>query len=264
MAELLTVRDLDVIYPGRGGRKNSKSSALHAVKQVSLDIGPGETLSLVGQSGSGKSTVGRVVARLQKASAGKVSFAGDDIAKLRGSELKQFRREVQIVFQDPYESLDPRYTIGQSIEEPVRALTDMKKDQRRDRVLAALEQVDLAPTFASRYPHQLSGGQRQRAAIARAVVVQPKFMVLDEPVSMLDVSIQAGVLKLLKELQQETAMAYLFITHDLAVARYIGDRIAVMRAGEIVEVGTAAEVVDTPKHEYTQLLIASAPEIEGL
>lgn len=261
--EFVSVKDLSVIYPGRGGRK-TRTASVQAVRGATFNIAEGETLSLVGQSGSGKSTIGRVLCKLLKVSGGEVAVGQFHLDEVKRKDSAEFRRTVQIVFQDPYEALDPRYTISESIEEPLRALTTMTKAARHSKVVESLRRVEIDESLYDRFPHELSGGQRQRAAVARALVIEPRFIVLDEPVSMLDVSIQAGVLQLLRDLQSEFQIAYLFITHDLAVARYMGDRVAVMKQGEIVEIGPADAVVDHPQHAYTRLLLDSVPAIRGL
>lgn len=242
---------------GRGGQTH-----VHAVSDVSLDIRRGEILGLVGESGCGKSTTGKLLTLLERVDQGSVFFGGQDVSRLRGKGLRAFRRRAQIVFQDPYESLDPRFTVEDTLLEPllVHRLGTSGTD-RRDIVRQTLERVELRPAsaFVRRYPHDLSGGQRQRVAIARAVILNPDFLVADEPVSMLDVSVRAGSLNLMKRLKAELGMTYLFITHDLAVARYMCDRIAVMYLGKIVEIGTTERVLQKPLHPYTQLLRSAVP-----
>ncbi len=260
MTDVLAFQDVYRTFPPprRGG------IPIRAVEGVSFTVGAGEFVGVVGQSGSGKSTVGRMAAMLDVPTSGTIRLGGKDIGGLRGAELRAARRRVQMVFQDPFDSLDPRQTIFQTVEEPLLAGPGVDRAKRRERVLAVLDQVGLAPaaTMAQRYPHQLSGGQRQRVAVARALVLRPELIVADEPVSMLDVSIRAGILRLFKELRRETSAACLFVTHDLAVARYISDRIFVMCQGEIVETGTAEQVINDPRHEYTRLLLSKAPTLD--
>ncbi len=232
---------------------------VHAVDNVTFTIGQGEILGLVGESGCGKTTTGRLLALLETPTEGKILYAGTDLAALRGGEIKPFRRQVQVIFQDPYQTLDPRYTVLDAVAEPLRIHGIGNKDDQSDRVLAMLEHVDLKPAeqFAGRYPHELSGGQRQRVAIARAMILEPRFIVADEPVSMLDISIRAGVMNLMLRLKQEFGVGYLFITHDLSVARYMSDRIAVMYLGRIVEVGPKEDVILNPRHPYTRILLSA-------
>jgi peptide/nickel transport system ATP-binding protein/oligopeptide transport system ATP-binding protein len=235
---------------------------LQAVRDVSFDLDSGETLALVGESGAGKSTVGRTVAGIQKPTSGQVLFRGNDIYELEKKDLEEFRRSVQMVFQNPHSSLDPRYPVGKTIAEPLKIHTDMGKRERHARVETLLEQVNLDSSFTDRYPHELSGGQLQRVAIATALSVNPDLIILDEPVSALDVSVQAQILNLLKELQDELGLSYLFISHDLSVVKYLTDRVAVMYLGEIVEVGHTVEIFNNPKHPYTEGLLGSIPDID--
>jgi oligopeptide/dipeptide ABC transporter ATP-binding protein len=232
---------------------------LHAVNDVSFSVGRGETLALVGESGSGKTTVARCLVRLVEPDAGAIRFDGVDLGSLRGRALRAFRRRMQIVFQDPYGSLNPRMTAGRAVAEPLaihRIATGRDADQR---VVALFREVGLDPSYRSRYPHQLSGGQRQRVGIARALAPGPEFLVLDEPVSALDVSVQAQVLVLLRELQQQRGLTYLFIAHDLAVVRQVASHVAVMYLGRIVEQARAEQLFTTPRHPYTAALLSAVP-----
>jgi oligopeptide transport system ATP-binding protein len=230
-----------------------------AVKDVSFTIEKGKTLGLVGESGSGKSTTGRCIIRLTNPTAGRVTLDGTDIQSLKGAALKAFRKEVQIVFQDPQASLNPRMTIGELIREPLIIHRIGTKDEQIESVKHLLEIVGLNPEHINRYPHEFSGGQRQRIGIARALALQPKLIICDEPVSALDVSIQAQVLNLLKSLQDELGLTYLFIAHDLGVVQHISDRVAVMYLGTIVELGDVVSLYGTPHHPYTQSLLSAIP-----
>jgi ABC-type oligopeptide transport system ATPase subunit len=229
---------------------------LTAVDRVSLDIRRGECLGLVGESGSGKSTLARLILNLLSLSGGRIVVAGTEVGTASAAELRELRRRAQIIFQDPYSSLDPRFTITEIVGE---GLPDVSRAERREKVERMLRRVGLPGDFAGRYPHQLSGGQRQRVSIARALAVEPEFLVLDEPVSSLDVSMQAQVLNLLHDLQQEFGLTYLFISHDLAVVRTMADEIAVMNQGKLVEVGPAEQIYLSPKDEYTRALFAAVP-----
>ncbi|CAN5704287.1 ABC transporter ATP-binding protein [soil metagenome] len=257
---LVEVREGAVVFQTRKGI--FRSGSVHALNGVDLKIHRGETVALVGESGSGKTTLGRLTLRLVKPAAGSVWYDGRDISTLPDSELREFRQHAQIVFQDPFSSLNPYMTVNELIEEPL--IIDGVKDsgERRSRVDATLESVDLIPAnrFATKYPGQMSGGQRQRVGIARALVRNPDYIVTDEPVSMIDASSRIEILNLLDALQSERRMAFLFITHDIATARYFADRIAVMYAGFIVEEGPAGRIIDNPLHPYTQALIAAIPE----
>lgn len=240
-----------------GGRRQ----IIKAVDGVDLDINQSEILSLVGESGSGKTTTGEVLILLQSPSEGSIFLRGTNLSNLKKRQLRKYRRRMQVVFQDPYQSLDPRMTVFRTVAEPIRVNERIGKDELSSRVVSMLEQVGLSPAdaFLRKYPTELSGGQRQRVAIARALVLKPDFVVADEPVSMLDVSVASGILNLMLDLRQEYKTAFLFITHDLAVARYISDRIAIMYRGKIVELGSAADVVGKPFHPYTQLLLSAVP-----
>jgi oligopeptide/dipeptide ABC transporter ATP-binding protein len=252
MTALLEVDGLVKHFDGRGG------TIVHAVDGISFTIAPGETLALVGESGCGKSTTGRLVLALLEPTAGAIRFDGTDVVGRRARDLKDLRRRAQIVFQDPFASFDPRRRVGDSVVEPLVAQGRRAEADARRAELFTM--VGLAPTAANRYPHEFSGGQRQRLAIARALSVQPDLVVLDEPVSALDVSIQAQVLNLLADLRTRLGLAYLFISHDLAVVRHAADRVAVMHLGQIVETAPAAELYAQPRHPYTQALLSAVPD----
>jgi oligopeptide/dipeptide ABC transporter ATP-binding protein len=233
---------------------------LRAVNDVSLGVARGETLGLVGESGSGKTTLGRCAIRLLDPTSGRVSVDGTDLATLKPSALRQFRRRMQIVFQDPYGSLNPRMKVGDAVREPIEVhRLAPGKGAARDRVAALFSEVGLDPSYVDRYPHELSGGQRQRVGVARALSVEPELLVLDEPVSALDVSVQAQVLNLLADLRRRRSLTYLFVGHDLAVVRHMADRVAVMYLGRLMEVATAAVLYDRPSHPYTRALLSAAP-----
>jgi oligopeptide transport system ATP-binding protein len=233
--------------------------AIKAVDGVSFDIVRGETLGLVGESGCGKSTTGRAILQLYRPTAGEVYFEGQDLIALKGESLRRMRRRMQMIFQDPYASLNPRMTVGDIIGEPLTVHNISKGKERRERVQELLQVVGLNPYFVNRYPHEFSGGQRQRIGVARALAVHPDFIICDEPISALDVSIQAQIINLLEDLQEEFDLTYLFIAHDLSVVRHISDRIAVMYLGKIVELTTRFELYDDPKHPYTQALLSAVP-----
>ncbi len=256
---ILMVKDLVKHYEA-GGFLQRQRPPVRAVDGVSFEIGRGETLALVGESGCGKSSVGRTVLRLQEPTAGTVRFEGRDVFSLGREPLRQLRRRMQIIFQDPYSSLNPRMTIGDAVAEGIRIHRLARGAEVGRRVSALLEEVGLDPGYASRYPHEFSGGQRQRIGIARALAVEPSFIVCDEPVSALDVSVQAQVVNLLRDLQERRGLSYLFIAHDLAVVRQIAHRIAVMYLGQIVETGPAEDVLADPRHPYTQALLSAVPE----
>ena len=259
MSALLEVKDLEKRFE-TGGLFRGPQATVHAVNGVSFDLAPGETLGLVGESGSGKSTVGRVILRLTPASAGSVQFGGADVFALSGGELRAVRRRMQIVFQDPYSSLDPRMRAGSAVAEGLEIHRLLPAGEIPGRVSELFQEVGLDPSFAAKFPHECSGGQRQRIGIARALAVDPSFLVCDEPVSALDVSVQAQVLNLLADLQRRRGIAFLFIAHDLAVVRQLAHRIAVMYFGRIVELAPTETVIRSPLHPYTQALLSAVPE----
>jgi oligopeptide/dipeptide ABC transporter ATP-binding protein len=255
---LLLVRDLVKHYTSTGLFRSGP--VVRAVDGVSFTIGRGETLALVGESGCGKSTVGRAILRLLEPTSGTVTFDGNDILGLDGEAMRQMRRKMQIIFQDPYSSLNPRMTIGKAVAEGIEIHQLARGKAIRDRVASLLQEVGLDPSYMDRYPHEFSGGQRQRIGIARALAVEPSFIVCDEPVSALDVSVQAQVLNLLVDLQQKHGLSYLFIAHDLAVVRQVAHRVAVMYLGHLVETGPTEELLNAPRHPYTQALLSAVPE----
>jgi peptide/nickel transport system ATP-binding protein len=256
---VLTLDDLEVSFPaGRRGPLRSRGQRVRAVDGVTLSIAAGETVGLVGESGCGKSTLARAAVRLLEPTAGRVGFAGRDITRASRRELAPLRAELQIVFQDPYGSLNPRKRARDIVGLPLR-LHGVAKDELPARVDALLERVGLEPAHADRWPHEFSGGQRQRIGIARALALSPRLVVLDEPVSALDVSVQAQIVELLDDLQRDLGLAYLFISHDLSVVRQVSDRVAVMRAGKLVEVAPVAEIYDRPAHPYTAELLRAVP-----
>ena len=255
-AALLEVEDLVKQYGTRRGRLSS--SGVRAVDGVSLTIHPGETLGLVGESGCGKSTLARLLVRLEQPTSGRVVFGGDDLAQVSKKRLREVRREIQMVFQDPYSSLNPRYTVQEIVEEPFR-VHGMRSAGHSQRVGDLLEQVGLSRNLGRRFPHEFSGGQRQRIAIARALALRPKLVVLDEPVSALDVSVQAQIVNLLKDLQAELGLAYLFISHDLSVVENVSHRVATMYLGRVVEEGGCRDLLSSASHPYTQALLSAVP-----
>jgi oligopeptide/dipeptide ABC transporter ATP-binding protein len=256
---LLEVRDLIKYFPVKGGILQRTQGQVKAVDGVSFAVRQGETLGLVGESGCGKTTVGRVVLRLIAPTSGDILFEGQNIARLPESDLKPFRRQMQIIFQDPFSSLDPRTPVGDSIGEGLRVHGVTSSRERQERVLDILHKVGLEDYHARRYPHEFSGGQRQRIGIARALVLRPKLIIADEPVSALDVSIQAQVLNLLRELQSDFGLTYLFIAHNMSVVEHISDRVAVMYLGRIVELTDSVELFRNPLHPYTEALMSAIP-----
>ncbi|MBP3524180.1 MAG: ABC transporter ATP-binding protein [Clostridia bacterium] len=252
MEKLLEVRNLKKYFP-------SGAQVVKAVDDVSFDVYEGETLGLVGESGCGKSTTGRMTIRLLDSTSGSILYRGRDVAQLKGSELRDQRCKMQIIFQDPFSSLDPRKTIGETIGRPLQVHGLASRHQRFERVLELMERVGLDPNWVNKYPHELDGGRRQRVGIARALAVNPEYIVCDEPVSALDVSIQAQVLNLLQDLQEEMGLTYLFISHDLSVVKHLSNRIAVMYLGKIVELATSDELFANQAHPYTQALLSAIP-----
>lgn len=261
MNPILECRDLSKTFAGPT-RLFQRNRGVTTVDRVSLQVMPGETLAIVGESGSGKSTLGRLLLRLLAASAGEVLYQGESITDASGARLNQLRRELQIIFQDPFASLNPRMTVQQIVGEPLWLHEKLSREDRHARVAELLRTVGLPAAWAERYPHEFSGGQRQRIGIARALASQPKLLLGDEPVSALDVSVQAQVVNLLESLKQQFGLTMIIVAHGLAVIRHMSDRVAVMYLGQIVEVASVDEIFDAPLHPYTQALIASAPQMQ--
>ncbi len=258
---LLEVRNLKVYFPIMGGVIRHKVGEVKAADDVSFTVEAGETVGLVGESGSGKTTIGRAILRLLEPTDGQIIFDGQDITRMGDGELRPLRKQMQMVFQDPFGSLNPRMTIASIVGEALTIhFPQMGRAARRDRIAELLRRVGLRPEHMNRYPHEFSGGQRQRIGIARALAVEPKFIVCDEPVSALDVSVQAAIVNLLQDLQEQFNLTYLFIAHDLAVVEHISDRVLVMMQGKIVEAASADEIYERPQHAYTQKLIAAVPK----
>jgi ABC-type oligopeptide transport system ATPase subunit len=258
---LIEVRNLTKIFDLTESAFRARTGQVCAVDEVSLDIHEGETLGLVGESGSGKSTLGRLILRLIEPSSGEVRYQGRDLLTASGPELRHLRRDMQIIFQDPFGSLDPRFRVEDVIAEPLIIHERSSRDSRRQRVKELLRAVGMDESAMRRYAHEFSGGQRQRIGIARALALRPKFIVADEPVSALDVSVGAQIVNLLRELQREFGLTYLFISHSMPVVRYLATRIAVMHRGKIVEIGATEQITARPRHAYTGSLLAATPEI---
>ena len=258
---LVEVRNLTKVFDLAQSAFSRRSGQVRAVDDVSLDIHEGETLGLVGESGSGKSTLGRLLLRLIEPTSGTIHFEGKDLLAAGGSELRRLRRDMQIIFQDPFGSLDPRFRVEDVVAEPMLIHENLSRESRRLRVAELLRAVGLDESALSRYPHEFSGGQRQRVGIARALALRPKFIVADEPVSALDVSVGAQIVNLLQQLQREFGLTYLFISHSMPVVRYLSTRIAVMYRGQIVEIGDTSQITAQPQHAYTASLLAATPDI---
>jgi oligopeptide/dipeptide ABC transporter ATP-binding protein len=259
---LLRIRNLVKEFPVKLGAFGEKNAVVHAVSDISFDIFQGETLGLVGESGCGKSTTGFILLQLYHPTSGSVEYDGVDLAKLKEKQLRGIRKSIQIVFQDPYSTLNPRMTIGEAIAEPIRVHKIVRDKEISRRVSRLISDVGLNPNVANRYPHEFSGGQRQRICIARALASEPNFIVCDEPISALDVSIQAQIINLLMDIQEKYNLTYLFIAHDLAVVRHISNRVAVMYLGRIVEIATKDELFERPLHPYTTALLSAVPEAD--
>lgn len=258
---VLKVENLKVYY-SENGFLRKKAPPLRAVDGVSFELKENEIIGLVGESGCGKSTLGRALVRLEQLHAGSVMLDDIDVLKLKGSKLRKFRKNIQFIFQDPYSSLNPRMTVGEILDEVLAIHTDLDKKERKKEIAKLLEQVGIAPAAMERYIHQFSGGQRQRIGIARALAVQPKVIIADEPVSALDVSVQSQIINLLSEIRKKTDTSFIFIAHDLAVVEHISDRIMVMYLGKIVEMGPSHEVTGNPQHPYTKALLSAVPKLD--
>lgn len=260
---LIKINNLFVEYKTNKGLLGG-TEVVHAVNGVSLEIKKGEILAVAGESGCGKSTLAKTIIKLENPSSGEIFFNDEDMLKMTSKELKEFRKNVQMIFQNPYSSLDPKMTIYDTLKEPLSVNTNLGKDEIRKIVLEKTRQVGIDENCLSLYPHEFSGGQRQRIAIARALVLNPKFILADEPVSALDVSIQAQIINLLKDLKENYDLTFMLITHDLSVIKYLADRVAIMYLGEVVEIGTIDEIFNNPKHPYTKALLSSVPNIDGI
>jgi peptide/nickel transport system ATP-binding protein len=258
---LLRVKDLKVHYPIRGGIFRTVVDYVRSVDGVSFELQPGETYGLVGESGSGKSTTGKAILQLTKATSGSIYFEDTDLVKLSKSQMREYRKDIQMIFQDPYSSLNPKKRVLDLIAEPLRNYERMSPGEEKKQVQMYLDKVGLNPESIYKYPHQFSGGQRQRIGIARALTLKPKLIIADEPVSALDVSVQAQVLNFLQDLQEEFNLTYLFIGHDLGVIRHLCDRVGVMYRGRLVEEGNSEEILSNPQHIYTKRLVAAIPDI---
>ncbi|MCK6598699.1 MAG: dipeptide ABC transporter ATP-binding protein [Bdellovibrionaceae bacterium] len=258
---ILKASNIKKFFPIKKGFFLKTVGQVKAVDDVSLEVRKGETLGLVGESGCGKSTLGRTLIRLYEPTSGEIEFEQKNFLKLSGGQLRQLRKDIQMIFQDPYASLDPRMTVGQILRQPFDIHNVGSSTERTARVKELLELVGLKASHVNRYPHEFSGGQRQRICIARAIALNPKLIICDEPVSALDVSIQAQILNLLKDLQEKLGLTYVFISHDLSVIEYFCDRVAVMYLGKIVEIGTREEIFNHPKHPYTQALLSAIPRV---
>lgn len=258
---VLDVKDLKQYYPIKGGIFQRKVGEVKAVDKISFKVRQGETVGLVGESGCGKSSAGRTIMRLQQATSGEINFCGENITKLKGKKLRNVRKGIQMVFQDPYASLNPMQMVGDIVAEPIRNFYKKSNKEIEKEVKSLLRQVGLDESSYYKYAHEFSGGQRQRVGIARALALKPKLIIADEPVSALDVSVQSQVLNIMDELQENFGLSYLFIAHDLSVVKHVSDYICVMYLGQIVEQGPADEIYENPKHPYTQSLISAIPEI---
>ena len=259
---IVSIKGLKKYFPIRGGVFSRVSDYVRAVDDVELEVKKGSTVGLVGESGSGKTTLGKTVLRLIAPTAGKIFFEGEDITELDSARLRPLRREMQMIFQNPYGSLNPRMNVGSLVSEGISIHNTVKKEERGEFVARLLGEVGLGADVINRYPHEFSGGQRQRIAIARAISLHPKFVVCDEPVSALDVSVQAQIINLLKDLQRKHGLSYLFISHDLRVVKHVSDLVAVMYLGKIVEIAPSEEIYSNPVHPYTKILISAIPEIK--
>ncbi len=256
---ILSIKNLSKNFKIRGSKLFEKPKVLHALSDISLDINEGETLGIIGESGCGKSTLGRCIVQLHKSTSGDIIYKGNNITQNKVNVLKELRKDIQMIFQDPYSSLDPRKTAGAAIEEPMAIHNILSAQERKENVISLMKEVGLDSQYVYRYPHEFSGGQRQRINIARALALDPKIIVCDEPVSALDVSVQAQVLNLLNDLQKKHNLTLIFISHDLSVIKHVSDRVAIMYLGKVVELCKAEEIYKNPKHPYTQALLSAIP-----